>query len=50
MKTVQFKELHKMEFDLHKIIIIHHFWQDGEIFPMEDAVIRCEEDVLLLHW
>ena len=23
---------------------------DGEIFPMEDAVIRCEEDALLLHW
>ena len=37
MKTVQFKELHKMEFDLHKIIIIHHLWHDGEIFPIPDG-------------
>lgn len=32
MKTIQFKELHKIEFDIHKIIIIHHFWQDGDTF------------------
>ena len=47
MKTIQFKDLHKIDFDLHKIIIVHHFWRDGEVFPIPQGG-RVDNGIMFL--
>ena len=37
MKTVEFRDLHKMEFDLHFVSIVHQIWQDREIYRVPEG-------------
>ncbi len=47
MKIVQFKDLHKMEFDLHNVIIIHQFLRDKDVFRVPEGG-RQENGLLFL--
>ena len=37
MKTVEFRNLHKIEFDLHNVTVIHQTWQDREVYRVPDS-------------
>jgi len=47
MKRIPFAELHKLEFDIHNILIIHHNWDDGEIFPIPEGG-RVDNGIMFL--
>lgn len=37
MNIVQFKDLHKLEFDLHNISMVRQFWRDREVYRTPDG-------------
>ena len=47
MKTVEFKNLHTIEFDLHNVTIIHQRWQDREVYRVPDGG-RCDNGIMFL--